>query len=202
MDSSTSVSSMPETTATSPMRTGKHEMDFAPHGLLIVHQTREQVGGGDAIERRNGAVEPQHLEDLDAVFGGKVARQLAQEDGGAHAEGDGLAMQEAGVAGFGFEGVAEGVAEIEDAAEVAFALVGGDHFALHADGIGDDAVHGVRLARQHVAAAIGEKAEQIGFADDAGLDDFVEAGAVFAFGKRRREPRDRSAPRAAGGSCR
>ena len=113
-----------------------------------------------------------------------MARQLAQEGGGAHAEGDGLSVQETGVAGFGFESVAEGVAEIEDAAEVAFALVGGDHFALHADGIGDDAVDGLRLASQHLAAAIGEKAEQIRFANDAGFDDFVEAGAVFAFGKR------------------
>jgi hypothetical protein len=33
-------------------------------------------------------------------------------------------VQEAGVAGFGFEGVAEGVAEVQNAAQIALALVG------------------------------------------------------------------------------
>jgi len=34
-------------------------------------------------------------------------------------QGDGLSVKETGVSGFGFESVAESVAEIEDAAEVA-----------------------------------------------------------------------------------
>ena len=76
----------------------------------------------------------------------------AQVDGRAHAERHRLAVQEARVAGFGFERVPEGVAEIEDAPQAAFALVGRNHFGLDAHRIGDDAVHRLRLPRQHLGA--------------------------------------------------
>ena len=35
----------------------QHEVHLALHGLLVVHQAREQVCRGNAVERRNGAVE-------------------------------------------------------------------------------------------------------------------------------------------------
>ena len=105
-----------------------------------------------------------------------------QVDGGAHAPGDGLAVQKADVAGLGLERVAEGVTEIQDAAQIAFALVAGDHFGFHADGIADDAVDGVRSARARRGLG-GQKVEEPGFADDAGFDDLPEAGAVFALGQ-------------------
>ena len=70
---------------------------------------------------------------------------LRQVNGRAHAPRHGLAVQEARVAGFGFQRVAEGVAEIQDAAQIAFAFVAADHFGFHADGVVDDAVDGVRM---------------------------------------------------------
>ena len=59
-------------------------------------------------------------------------------EGGEHAPGDGFAVQELRVVGGGFDGVAEGVAEVEDHAEAGFALVGGDDVGLDADAGGDD----------------------------------------------------------------
>ena len=106
------------------------EMHFALHGFLVVHQAREQVLRGDAVDRRDRAVAVDQFQDFDAVLGGEMAGALCQVHGGAHAPGHRFAMQEARVAGLRFERVAEGVAEVQDAAEVAFALVGRDYFAF------------------------------------------------------------------------
>ena len=92
-------------------------------------------------------------------------------------------MQEPRVARFSFERVAEGVAEIQNAAQAAFALVGGNHLHLHAHGVGDDAVHGIGLARQHIRAAFGQKSEQLGVPYDPGLENFEQPGAILAFGQ-------------------
>ena len=86
---------------------------------------------------------------------------LPQVDGGAHAPSHRFAVEETRVAGLGLERMAEGVAEIENAAEVAFALVARDHFAFHPHGIGDDAVDRRVLARQHRGAVFGEIGEQL-----------------------------------------
>ena len=68
------------------------------------------------------------------------ANSFRQDAGGAHAPRDRFAVQEPFVARFGLERMAEGVTEIEDAAEIALALIGGDHFSLNADRRGDDAL--------------------------------------------------------------
>ena len=77
---------------------------------------------------------------LDAVVlgDGDEAAALGDGDGGEHAPGDGFAVEELLVVGGGFDGVAEGVAEVEEHAEAGFALVGGDDVGLHADAGGDD----------------------------------------------------------------
>jgi hypothetical protein len=47
-------------------------------------------------------------------------------------------MAEAAVAGDRFERVADGVSEVQDAAQAPFALVGHDHIGLDAAAIGND----------------------------------------------------------------
>ena len=69
---------------------------------------------------------------------------LRQVDGGAHAERHCFAMQESRVCGLGFERVAERVSEIQDAAEVAFPLIGGHDLGFDAHRIGDDTLEGLR----------------------------------------------------------
>ena len=81
-----------------------------------------------------------------------MAGHLGEVGSGAHAPRHGFAMQEARVMGLRFEGVAERMAEIQDAPQIAFALIGGDHLGLHADGICDDAIDCASLARQHLRA--------------------------------------------------
>ena len=91
-----------------------------------------------------------------------MARGFGQVDGGAHAPRDGLAMQEARVVRLGFQRVPERVAEIQDAAQVAFAFVAGNHFGLHAHALGDDVVHRLRIPRQHVLAGSARKVNSSG----------------------------------------
>src|ERR1017187_26807 len=110
----------------------EHKVDVTLDRLLVVYQASQEIPGGDAIQRGDWAVPVQGLQNLDAVFGGEVAGQFAQVNGGAHAPRHGLTMQKAGVSGFGLERMAKGVTEIQDAAQVAFPFVARDHLGFHA----------------------------------------------------------------------
>ena len=68
-------------------------------------------------------------------------------------------MQESRVLRFRFERVTDGVAEIQDAAQIAFALIRGNHFGLDAHGVGDDAVDGGGFLREHARRALIEQLE-------------------------------------------
>ncbi len=125
--------------------------------------------------------------DAGGVGGGEGAAVAGEVGGGDRSPGDGFAVEELPVAGGGFDGVAEGVAEVEDHAEAGFALVGGDDVGFDADAGGDDAgeeggVLGVGGGEDAVGAGF-EEAEELGGADDAGLDGFLEAGAELAWGE-------------------
>ena len=56
--------------------------------------------------------------------------------------------------------MAEGVTEVEDAAEAGFPLVGGDDLGFDADGFGDDVVDEVVALVENVVAIGGEEAEE------------------------------------------
>src|ERR1019366_1218792 len=104
-------------------------------------------------------------------------------DGGPHSPGDGFAMQEAGVARFGFESVTEGVPEIQDAAAAGLFLVARHDLGFDAHGFGNDVIEHVGGLSKDVSAALGEQAEERLTGDNAGLNDFVKAGMVFAGGE-------------------
>ncbi len=70
------------------------------------------------------------------------AEALAREHGGGdHPSGDGRAVRQ-GVAGGGLEGVADGVAVVEDGAETRLELVLGDDPGLEANGVQDQGAQG------------------------------------------------------------
>src|ERR1039457_3828878 len=101
-------------------------MHVSADRLFIVDQPAEKIFRRYPVQRRDRAVELQGLEDLDAGFGVKMASRFAKVRRCAHAERHRLAVLKRRVAGFRFERVSEGMAEVEDAAEAALALVGGN----------------------------------------------------------------------------
>ena len=72
------------------------------------------------------------------------------------------------------------MAKVEDAAEIAFALVGGHDFAFDTYGVGDEAVDdGGVLLEDGVGSCVADVEERL-VADHATFDDFIESRAVFS----------------------
>ena len=90
---------------------------------------------------------------------GEHAEVAGQKGCRAHSPGDRFAVEKLPEFGFGFHGVPEGMAEVEDAAQTRFALVGGNDFRLDAYGLANDAVDYVRLLCHHIAAALVQQAK-------------------------------------------
>ncbi len=103
------------------------------------------------------------------------------------APGDSFAVQELFVAGGRLDGVAEGMAEVEDHAEVGLFFIFVDDVGLDLDAVGDDAGEDGGVAGFGGVLMLFEVGEEFGRADDAGFDGFVEAGDEFGFGKRGEE---------------
>ena len=66
-----------------------------------------------------------------------VLRLRRDVEGGDAAPGDGFAVEELLVVGGGFDGVADGVAEVEDHAQAGFFFVFADDVGFDADAGGD-----------------------------------------------------------------
>jgi hypothetical protein len=81
------------------------------------------------------------------------------------------------VVGDGFDGVASGVAEVEEGAVAGgFAFVLGDDVGFDLDGAGDD-------GGEVVWGAVFYGLEELGVGDDGVFDDFGEAGVELAWGE-------------------
>ena len=163
MASSTSLESTPETTVTSPMRTGSTKCTLPWIGLLVVDQAGEQVSGGDAVDRRNGAVAVDEVQNFDAVLGGEMAGRFGQVDGGAHAPRDGLAVEEARCTSSRLRGRGRRCGRNSGCGGGRLRARRSEttsHFMRH--GFGDDVVDGLGLARQHVVAPFGEVLKSAG----------------------------------------
>src|SRR5439155_1435963 len=88
-----------------------------------------------------------------------------------------------------FERVADGMAEIEDAAQTALVFVGGNHFGLQLHGLSNQPLqfHGVAL--QDLTAILFEAEEELDISDHAALQRFIESGAEFTVGQRLEDSR-------------
>ncbi len=158
-------------------------MGLALDGFFVLVDVGGEGFGGDAGEGGKGAVEVDDTAEFGVDFGSEVAGDDGEVTGGEHAVGDGFAVEEDGVVGFRLEGVAEGVAVVENAAEAAFLFVGGDDAGFNADAFVDDFFENFWMLGEDFGGAVGEDGEEFGAGDDAVFDDFEEAGAVFARGE-------------------
>ena len=102
---------------------------------------------------------------------------------GQHSPGDGFAVEETLVAGGGFDGVAEGVAVVEDHAQAGFAFVDSDDAGFHPDRCGNDAFERSGIAGEDSCGILFHEAEERGIADDASFDGLEKAGAQLAVGE-------------------
>src|SRR5216683_1302329 len=108
----------------------QHEAHAAACDLLVQrHQLEEPLGAERGPGDRQAGPAQQRAHAMNIRWGNQASasRQLR---GHHHSRGDRLAVQPRAVPGARFDGVAEGMAEIEQAAHAGFALVGGDHARL------------------------------------------------------------------------
>ena len=137
--------------------------------------------GGDACGKNEGELEAaEEGEDTLAVCRGERGVFLGEEEGGPDAEGNRFAVKKFAIGKGGLDGVADGVAEVEEGAGA-----GGFPFVLfdNAGLDGEVAEKEVGGRRELLGIELGEVVEHGGVADGGVLDDFGKAFAVFARGK-------------------
>jgi len=108
-----------------------------------------------------------------AEFGGDDA-------GGAHADGDGFAVEVGPVAGDGLDGVADRVAVVQEGAAAGFAFIFGDDGGLDGDRAGDQVGRGEGRA---IDGGCFEVADEGLVEDEAVLEEFGPAVAELAVGE-------------------
>ena len=86
------------------------------------------------------------------------------------------------------------MSEIQDPAQVTLTLIGGYHLGFDPNGVLHQAVYGFRSSPQDVVALLDHVMEQSRIANDTLLDDFVQAGAVFALGNESSTPESARRP--------
>src|SRR5665213_2770151 len=94
-------------------------------------------------------------------------------------------MQECFITRLRLKRMAEGVTEIQNLSQPVFPFIRRYDFRFGAHGFGHNAIHHLRVLREDIAAAFGEQPEERLACDNAGLDDLIETGSVFALGERR-----------------
>src|ERR1700704_3484580 len=80
--------------------------------------------------------------------------------------------------------MADGMAEIENAAQTSLMLVRGNDFGLQLYGLGNQPLQLHGIALQDLAAILFEAKEEFHVSDYSALQRFIEAGAEFAVGQR------------------
>ena len=165
---------------------GKHVAAQLAEVLLVARGERNQPLGAKA-QRGERAKKMKRREQtlvLRSRDGAAGQSDFAGRDG---APGDSFAMQQLPVSGGGFDGVADGVAEIENHAQTAFVLIGGHDGGFHADGGDDDLLQCVGFKLKQARGVRFHEAEQRSVANDARLQAFDEAGAQLALRKSGQE---------------
>src|ERR1700761_1251690 len=76
--------------------------------------------------------------------------------------------------------MADGVAEIQYAAQIALPLIGRNHFCFDPDRCRDQLIYYGRVHGEHFFGLRGEQIEETTIANDAALDHLEQTGAVLA----------------------
>ena len=124
---------------------GGEDEGAAAAALLFVAGGEGDEFGGIGAEGWDRAVAEDQVRHAGEFFVGDPATVERDVEGGDAAPGDCFAVEEFAVVGGGLDGVADGVAEVEDHAEAGFFLVLGDYVGFDLDGGGDDPLEGDRI---------------------------------------------------------
>src|SRR5215469_13038118 len=92
---------------------------------------------------------------------------------GNHTPGDGLAVQQASVVCFGFERVTNRVAQVEDASQAPFVLIGRNDFGFEFYRLRNQPFELKGIAFQNAGTVLLKAEEEFDVADDAALECFV-----------------------------
>ena len=129
---------------------GEHELDLASADLLVELHRGEELLPLRGVQFQAGGQAGAPEDSLDAVH---LARGQAEDfcgepGGGDLPDGNRFAMQIFAVVRDGFEGVADGVAEVQDGPQAALRLVLPDHFRLDLAAAGDNRCQDARVAAE------------------------------------------------------
>ena len=160
------------------------EADLAALGLLVdLHQLQIALRPQGRADHRQAGTLAQHTHPRDEL-GRHQAEPRRQVGGHDHAAADRLAVQPFAVAQARLDRVAEGVAEVQNSAQAALALVAADHLRLDLAG----ALHRLRqrrlVARAQPLDAGLDPGEELGIGDRAVLDDLGQSRRELALGQR------------------
>ena len=167
---------------------GEDEGAAATALLLVGAGEGDEPGGGGLrrggdLERRDGAVAEDKVGHSGEVFRGDEGAVEREVQRGDRTPRNRLAMQQLAVVRGRLDGVADGVAEVQDHAQAGLLLVLADDLGLDADAGGDDLLQGGGVSRQDGVAVLLHEAEEGWVADDGGLNGLLQAGAEFGGGE-------------------
>src|SRR5450432_1052967 len=114
---------------------GKHKVDSSSFGFFVgLHQLQGLCG----LHVDFGKWSPGTDGAGDAVIEDAVAQTNLRRNlcGGDHSPGHGFSVEKMTIGGGGFESVADGVSEIQDAAKIAFFFIRGNHLRFQTNGFG------------------------------------------------------------------
>ena len=143
--------------------------------LFIAGAPGDQIRGRSPKARQRSKREDQvgHPGEL---AGGNRAPSEGEMQCGDRAPADCLAMQQPGVAGGGLDGVAQGVAKVEQHPRALLALVFGDDGSLDGDRANDRSPERGSIAPEHGSRGAFEQNEEAPVADDRGRDALLGPG--------------------------
>lgn len=154
------------------------EAPFAADKFLVAGHAGEDVGVTDVGVEGEGEFEfLEELKDALGVVGGEAGEFLGEKEGCSHAEGDGFAVEDGAVGDGGLDGVADGMAEIQEGAGA-----GGFVLILFHDASLDGRVSGEEFAAGFLFSDVElfDLVEHRRIANGGMFDDFCEAFAEDA----------------------
>src|SRR5215472_19061718 len=87
-----------------------------------------------------------------------------------HSPGNGLAVQKLGVISGSLQGVADGMTEVKNTAQIGFLFVGGDHSGLYTNGIDNDPLQRPGIPPENLLCLPVHEVKKQAIADDPALE--------------------------------
>jgi hypothetical protein len=163
---------------------GEDEAEFSGTDFFVGGHGGEDFFGVDVEAAGGQSNIIQERDEFFQVVERKGAADVGEAGGGDHAQGDGFAVDHAGVVEDVFDGVSEGVAEVQESADAFFVGIFVDDGGLDGDVFGDEFGEYCNIAGGDFGGVVGDEGKQRGIADDGVLDAFGQAAPELARRKR------------------